>query len=244
MKRLSGEDKAGLYITVIVHLTVIIVLLLFRIGAVLKEENSFVLDFTREEALERMAEKDRAEKAKEEFSDEISRRIDELIAGESGVSFRNVATDRGQLKDDRGTDAEQLYKDAERLAQELRDGVHLDEPDEDYAAVKPASPSKAEKKPAAEYSGPSVVSYSLEGRKASKLPIPAYRCYGGGMVTVIIVVDNAGNVISAKVQDDVSSPDKCLREFAVRAARLSKFSSSPKAPARQLGDIVYQFIAQ
>ena len=71
MNRLSGEDKAGLYITVIVHLTVIIVLLLFRIGAVLKEENSFVLDFTREEALERMAEKDRAEKAKEEFSDEI-----------------------------------------------------------------------------------------------------------------------------------------------------------------------------
>ena len=36
MKRLSGEDKAGLYITVIVHLTVIIVLLLFRIGAVMK----------------------------------------------------------------------------------------------------------------------------------------------------------------------------------------------------------------
>ena len=110
--------------------------------------------------------------------------------------------------------------------------------------MKPASPAVPEKKPAAEYSGPSVVSYSLEGRKASKLPIPAYRCYGGGMVTVIIVVDNAGNVISAKVQDDVSSPDKCLREFAVRAARLSKFSSSPKAPARQLGDIVYQFIAQ
>jgi len=244
MKRLSGEDKAGLYITVIVHLTVIIVLLLLRIGAVLKEENSFVIDFTREEAIERMAEKDRAEKAQEEFSDEISRRIDELIAGESGVAFRNVASDRSQLKDDRGIDAEQLYKDAERLAKELRDGIVPDEPDEDYAAVTPATPSVSEKKPVAEYSGPSVVSYSLDGRKASKLPIPAYRCYGGGMVTVIIGVDNAGNVVSAKVQDDVSSPDKCLREFAVRAARLSKFSSSPKAPARQMGDIVYQFIAQ
>ena len=73
MKRLSGEDKAGLYITVIVHLTVIIVLLLFRIGAVMKGEQSFVIDFTREEAMEK-------EKAEEKFSEAISQRIDELIA--------------------------------------------------------------------------------------------------------------------------------------------------------------------
>ena len=237
MKRLSGEDKAGLYITVIVHLTVIIVLLLFRIGAVMKGEQSFVIDFTREEAIEK-------EKAEEKFSEAISQRIDELIAGESGVAFRNVASDRSQLKDDRGTDAEELYKEAERLAKELRDGVVADEPEDDYVPVSPDPKKPAEKKPAAEYSGPSVVSYSLDGRKASKLPIPAYRCYGGGMVTVIIIVDNAGNVVSAKVQDAVSSTDKCLREFAVRAARLSKFSSDPHAPARQTGDIVYQFLAQ
>lgn len=237
MKRLSGEDKAGLYITVIVHLTVIIVLLLFRIGAVMKGEQSFVIDFTREEAMEK-------EKAEEKFSEAISQRIDELIAGESGVAFRNVASDRSQLKDDRGTDAEELYKEAERLAKELRDGVVADEPEDDYVPVAPDSKKPVEKKPAAEYSGPSVVSYSLDGRKASKLPIPAYRCYGGGMVTVIIIVDNAGNVVSAKVQDAVSSTDKCLREFAVRAARLSKFSSDPHAPARQTGDIVYQFLAQ
>ena len=237
MKRLSGEDKAGLYITVIVHLTVIIVLLLFRIGAVMKGEQSFVIDFTREEAIEK-------EKAEEKFSEAISQRIDELIAGESGVAFRNIASDRSQLKDDRGTDAEELYKEAERLAKELRDGVVADEPEDDYVPVSPDPKKPAEKKPAAEYSGPSVVSYSLDGRKASKLPIPAYRCYGGGMVTVIIIVDNAGNVVSAKVQDAVSSTDKCLREFAVRAARLSKFSSDPHAPARQTGDIVYQFLAQ
>ncbi|MBO4816722.1 MAG: hypothetical protein J5498_00360 [Bacteroidales bacterium] len=237
MKRLSGEDKAGLYITVIVHLTVIIILLLFRIGAVMKGEQSFVIDFTREEAMEK-------EKAEEKFSEAISQRIDELIAGESGVAFRNVASDRSQLKDDRGTDAEELYKEAERLAKELRDGVVADEPEDDYVPVAPDPKKSAEKKPAAEYSGPSVVSYSLDGRKASKLPIPAYRCYGGGMVTVIIIVDNAGNVVSAKVQDAVSSTDKCLREFAVRAARLSKFSSDPHAPARQTGDIVYQFLAQ
>ena len=94
------------------------------------------------------------------------------------------------------------------------------------------------------YSGPSVVSYELDGRKASRLSIPAYRCMGAGMVTVIITVDPQGNVINAKIEDGLSSPDACLRNFAVRAARLSKFSSSTTAPPKQIGNIVYQFIAQ
>ena len=240
--RMSGEDRAGLYITVIVHLTVIIILLLFRIGSILQRENSFVLDFTRQEEEERLAEIERQQQEEEAFGEEISRRIEAMISGNSGMQFRNVATDRGQLKDDRGTDAAQLYEDAQRLAQDLKNGIVPDEPDEDYAVV--SRPAAEPKKEVREYSGPSVVSYQLEGRKASHLPIPAYRCYGGGMVTVIISVDNKGNVVAAKVQDGVSSEDSCLREFAVRAARLSKFSVDPKAPARQAGNIVYQFISQ
>ena len=241
--KLSGEDKAGLYITVIVHLTVIIVLLLLQIGAILQRENTFVLDFSRQEEIERTAEIERQRQEEEQFGDEIGRRIENMISGNSGVQFRNIATDLGQLRDDRGTDAAKLYEDAQRLAQELRDGIVPDEPDHDYVAVG-KQPAAEPKKEVREYSGPSVVSYLLEGRKASKLPIPAYRCYGGGMVTVIISVDNAGNVVMAKVQDEVSAEDRCLREFAVRAARLSKFSADPKAPARQAGNIVYQFISQ
>ncbi len=240
--KLSGEDKAGLYITVIVHLTVIIILLLSQIGSILQKENTFVLDFTRQEEEERLAEAERQRLEEEEFDGEISRRIEELLSGQSATQFRNLATDRGQLKDDRGTDAAQLYEDARRLAQDLKDGIEPDEPEEDYVAV--SKPQNTPKKEVREYSGPSVVSYYLEGRKASRLPIPAYRCYGGGMVTVIISVDNAGNVVAAKVQEEVSTDDRCLREFAIRAARLSKFSSDPKAQARQAGNIVYQFIAQ
>ena len=240
--KLSGEDKAGLYIAVIVHLTVIIVLLLAQIGTLLQRENSFVLDFTRQEEEERLAEIERQQQEEENFEGEINRRVMELLAGQSGTTFRNIVTDRGQLKDDRGTDAAQLYEDAERLAQELKDGIVPEEPDQDYVAV--SKPSEPVKKVVREYSGPSVVSYYLEGRKASKLPIPAYRCYGGGMVTVLISVDNAGNVMAAKIQEEASTDDRCLREFAVRAARMSKFSSDPKAPARQAGNIVYQFISQ
>ena len=89
-----------------------------------------------------------------------------------------------------------------------------------------------------------MVSHELDGRKASKLSIPAYKCLGAGYVTVIITVDPSGKVLNAKIQDGVSSEDKCLRDFAIRAARLSRFSASASAPARQVGNIVYLFVAQ
>ena len=243
MKKLRSEDKAGLYITVIVHLAVIIVLLAGRIGASLGRENSFVIDFSREEALERRMLEEKRQEEEAAWDEEISRKLEEMIAGNDASQYRNVAVNRSALKDDRGTDADQLYKDAERLAKDLRDGMEADEPDDSYVEVNNKSTKPSEKKQA-EYSGPSVVSYTLDGRKASSLPIPAYRCYGGGMVTVIITVDNSGRVVNAKVQEGVSSTDRCLREFAVRAARMSRFSSDPKAPPRLPGDIVYMFIAQ
>ena len=87
----------------------------------------------------------------------------------------------------------------------------------------------------------SVLSYTLDSRKASHLPIPGYGCQGVGDVTVIITVDPQGNVTNAKVMDEISSSDQCLRNFAVRCARLSKFSKSATAPARQTGEITYRF---
>jgi hypothetical protein len=149
-----------------------------------------------------------------------------------------------QLKDDRGTDAEELYKEAERLAQELKNGQMEDAREETVEL--PSTPKEEQKKDLTkkEYTGPSVVSYNLDGRKASRLNIPAYRCFGSGDVTVIITVDNRGMVVGAKVMDEVSSDDTCLRNYAVRAARLSQFSASTTAPSRQTGEILYRFIAQ
>ena len=239
LSRLRSEDKAGLYITVIFHLTVIIVLLAYGIDSTLKMEESFVLDFSRQEEIERV----QKEKA---FKEDISKRLDQLIemSRQSSEPIRNIAVDAGSaLKDDRGTDAEELYKEAERLAQELKNGQQLEDATEETVELEPQKkPEKKEEKK--EYSGPSVVSYNLEGRKASTLKIPAYRCYGSGDVTVIITVDNSGRVVGAKVMEEISSDDSCLRSFAIRAARLSRFSASSTAPPRQTGEILYRFIAQ
>lgn len=200
-----------------------------------------MLDFSKDNDAPLEETRNRIKEEQDYFDELIASRIDKLISGQSGQTFRNTATDRTQaLKDDRGTDASQLYQDAQRLEQELKNGVKIDE-DPDFAD--PDTGKKEEEKKS-EYKGPSVVSYSLDGRKASRLPIPAYRCYAGGMVTVLIVVDNAGNVIEAKVQDATSSKDKCLREFAEKAAKMSHFSRDTKAPLHHRGDIIYQFIAQ
>lgn len=235
------DSRAGLYITVIFHLTVIIALLLYQIDSTVRKEESFVLDFSKQEEIERL-------KKEEEFKEDISKRLDDLIAAarSSSKPIRNIAVDAGnQLKDDRGTDAEQLYKDAAKLAADLKNGtkdaIEEDAREETVEMQHQRKPADDEQK---EYSGPSVVSYTLDGRKASNLKIPAYRCYGSGDVTVIITVNNAGVVTAAKVMDDISSDDTCLRNFAVRAARLSRFSASQTAPPNQKGEILYRFIAQ
>lgn len=235
------DSRAGLYITVIFHLTVIIALLLYQIDSTVRKEESFVLDFSKQEEIERI-------KKEEEFKEDISKRLDDLIAAarSSSKPIRNIAVDAGnQLKDDRGTDAEQLYKDAAKLAADLKNGtkdaIEEDAREETVEMQHQRKPADDEQK---EYSGPSVVSYTLDGRKASNLKIPAYRCYGSGDVTVIITVNNAGVVTAAKVMDDISSDDACLRNFAVRAARLSRFSASQTAPPNQKGEILYRFIAQ
>jgi hypothetical protein len=214
-------------------------LLIYQIDSALKKEESFVLDFTKQEEIEKR-EKEVA------FKEDISRKLDELIAAARNSSdpVRNIAVDAGsKLKDDRNTDADQLYKDAERLAKELRDGHGIEEDARDETVEMP-SQKKEENTKKEQYSGPSVLSYTLDGRKASHLKIPAYRCYGSGDVTVIITVNNSGMVVGAKVMEGVSSNDQCLRNFAVRAARLSRFSASSTAPPNQTGEILYRFIAQ
>ena len=242
--KLSREDKAGLYLTVIVHLAVLIVLLLYGIGFSLSRENTFVLDFSRQEEIERMeAEIEKLQK-KAELKESIAQKLQQELGGSQSSDVRNVAVDRAALRDDRGTDAEKLYKDAERLPREPNQGYEV--PDEENSAVLSKKNDTADETRAQErkYSGPSVISYELEGRKASTLPIPAYRCYGAGEVKVIISVNPAGTVLSAKVDEASSSEDSCLRSYAVRAARLSKFSAKSDAPAKQSGYIIYSFVAQ
>ncbi len=205
-------------------------------------QDRILLDFSEQDKMEKLAEQLAKSKA---INEKLNQRLrDEGVSVPSARSnVKNVRVD-ASLKDDRGTDAEKLYRDAERIQKDYE--ANMSRQDEDYAAIERRSEEslKAKDKQEEVYSGPSVLSYSLEGRKGSSLPIPAYKCMGEGEVTVIICVDPMGRVVSAKVQEDISSSDKCLQDYALKAAGASLFSKKSDAPARQLGNIVYQFIAQ
>ncbi len=239
--KIDRDDKAGVYLTVIFHLVILIILLAYSIHKQLKAETSFVLDFTAQEELEKRQQY-------EAMQASVSQELDELIrAASKGSTPRNVAVDasapKNGLKDDRHSSPNEIYDEArrlqERLDQNRRDVERAaqSEDDIDLGTSKPSAETES-------YSGPSVISYTLDGRKAMSLPVPAYKCIGAGDVTVTIIVNRKGYVVSEKVLESVSSKDQCLRDYALKAASRSRFTASKSAPERQGGQIVYRFVSQ
>lgn len=232
-----NERRVGLYSTLAFHLVVLIILLSVSIGKVVSRENTFVLDFTKQEELEKEIEEIK-------MKEEVSKNLDEIISTPSNI--RNVAVDAGaKLKDDRFSNPSEIYEEARELQKKLdqskRDALAEQAADEavDLNSQKSDAPQEETKA----YSGPSVISWSLEGRKARVLPVPAYQGYGGGDVYVRIEVNLSGRVVSASVISATSS-DTSLQNYAIDAAKRSRFSSSDTAPNPQIGEIVYRFIAQ
>jgi hypothetical protein len=234
----SKEKKVGFYSTIIFHLVVLIIFLLTAIHGIVSEETSFVLDFSKLEEIEKI------EKL-EELKQQASKELDDLLSGRASNSYRNVAVDRSNqpLRDDRFKNPNQVYDEARELQRKLdasRAAALREQGSDDVASNNENLP----KENAQQYKGPSVISYTLDGRKAISLPVPAYKCQGGGDVSVQISVNRKGYVVGASVIESVSSSDECLIRSAVAAAKRSRFRASASAPEKQVGEIVYRFIAQ
>lgn len=235
----SKDKKVGFYTTIIFHLVVLIIFLLTAINRIVSEETSFVLDFSKLEEIEKL------EKL-EELKEQASKELDDLLSGKTNPSqYRNVAVDRSnqQLRDDRFKDPNQVYDEARELQRRLdasREAAMREQGGEEVALT----PDNKQNTDAPEYKGPSVISYTLDGRKAMSLPVPVYKCQGGGDVYVRIVVNRKGYVTAAQVIEGGSAPDECIRKAAVQAAKRSRFTASASAPDKQVGEIVYRFIAQ
>ena len=232
-------SRVGLYSTISFHLIVLIVLLIISISEIAGSETSFVLDFTKQEELEKL-------EREIEQKEIISKNLDDIISTRHS-EIRNVAVDASgeNLKDDRnGND---VYKQARELQAKLdasKREAMSQEKSEDVVDTGVSGKSSEDKKETKAYTGPSVISFRLDGRKKEYLPVPAYKGYGSGDVTVSITVNQSGRVISASVVASASTNDTSLHEYAIEAAKRSRFSASTSAPAKQTGEIVYRFIAQ
>ena len=84
--------------------------------------------------------------------------------------------------------------------------------------------------------------YRLGGRKALNKEKFVQECNESGIVVVKIEVDQSGKVIKATPGvKGTTNNTACLMNPANRAALATRFNSDPKAPAKQVGTIRYQF---
>lgn len=240
-RRSNKKDaRVGFYTTLVFHLSVLIVLLIVSIGHVATSETSFVLDFTKQEELEKLHKE-------VELKEAVNKNLEDMLARQPQQRIRNVSVDAGsKLRDDRFKNPSEVYDEARELQRKLdaskRDAL-AQQAAEEAVDLNPQKGTESSE-PAPAYHGPSVISYEVEGRKALSLPVPAYKGYGAGDVLVDIEVNPAGRVTAAKVRADGSSADASLHSFAVDAAKRSRFSASSDAPKSQPGWILYRFIAQ
>ncbi|TNE53770.1 MAG: hypothetical protein EP338_09585 [Bacteroidetes bacterium] len=102
------------------------------------------------------------------------------------------------------------------------------------------------------YEGQVMVNWQLSGREPHQnnswyVRNPGYTCGKGanGTVCVRIKVDQGGSVRSASyVSEQSSGVNSCMRDQALKYAKLSRFNYSGSAPKQQEGYIYYRFVAQ
>lgn len=154
------------------------------------------------------------------------------------------------LRDDRGTNTSEINESARDIAAGMEAnraayeaGLAEAQSILDAEREKPTEQGKNSKSQDAKYKGGVTVRYSFKDPVRTKrdLVIPAYKCEAGGQVEVAVVLNNGGEVVSARV---VSGGDERMREEALKAARASLFNIDNTAPARHSGTITYTFIPQ
>jgi TonB family protein len=180
-------------------------------------------------------EKERQREEIRSIQQELSREIRSQIAVQQHEHLQNVAVNEEIPKDKKDNVLEENEELQRRIAATYQ---MMHEQNGDVAMPD----NKTNKQGGKQYTGPSVLSYFVKGRKAAYLPVPVYKCEMGGRVTIFIMVTENGNVIDAQIDKEKSTADNCLWQSAVDAALRSKFNVM--MGMKQQGSITYQFVSQ
>ncbi len=239
--RFYREHQIGILGTVSIHMIVIIVFLLVKIQSFKHiNELDMVMEFIEIPVEEDL---DEEPESREEF-------LERLINQQLRAS--NQAVNEAKLEEEISTE-----KYVEKFLQELEE-----EKDEDWKKkneemqkilnqedVIPINETIPEEKENTEFSGPTNISYEFlsepKNRVSVNLPVPVYKCRGYGEVEVLIVVDNIGNVTSAKATVISASEDpECLSDISEKYALRSVFRGDASAPSQHRAKIHYTFVSQ
>ena len=237
-----NECLIGILGTVIFHLVIVIIFLVFKIASVRNLMDAIItIDFEETELqdfpINPVQEKDI------EFDQYVA---DYLESERSNIPVNVAARLDEQLSTDRFVDelteemslnrSEEMLRSEERLRE-------LQEMESEENII--AEADEPEDKDPVVFKGKTNIYYSLENRYHMRLPVPVYKCEGFGIVEVQIFVDQKGFVVNAMVPNlGESMNDICLAEAAKIAALATKFNSNFDAPLRQQGTITYHFQPQ
>lgn len=247
MKNVEGK-VAGILGTVIIHLVAGILFMSFKLHSLNTEpKDMFVVEV---EAVEE-------EKEENKLVSLPATTIERILQGDE--EMLNIARNLANKPDINIDPAEYIDMVKEELIKngQLSRDNYIDEQkqakdqngDENLALIDEAKPDddkpdKSEEM-AANYQGPTRIYYDLEGRTATYLPLPIYKCQSSGKVTLRIEVNQKGIVEGAKIiEAESTTNDPCLIEAAVRSALISRFNGDVAAPKVQSGTLSYLFVAQ
>jgi hypothetical protein len=249
--RIIGGKVAGILGAIIVHLIAAIIFMVVQIGTL------NINEYTREYQI---ALEDISEPEKKESQSVIQgASLEKIFQGDQEIL--NIARNLANQPDVKINAEDYIDKVKEELIKSGKLGTdnYIDEQkkarenmqDGNIALEKKAVKNDETDKPtasqemAANFSGPTRIYYSLQGRTHAYLPIPIYKCEGSGKVVLAIEVNPKGIVVGAKIiTAESTTTDPCLIETAVNSALISKFNPEIKAPKIQAGTLTYHFVAQ
>jgi hypothetical protein len=235
VKTFLRENVNAILGTVILHLVLIMVFLIVKIGQV-KESNEQQMLIELVEEVQTLQ-----EIAKQQPSGQIE------IPSLNMQAIHNIAVNVGEkLKDEIST---QKYE--QQVMQEL--GISTLTPDnrtdiaknEEIIQIEEKKPEKPKEVKNIIYKSNATIQYDLAKRwHVVDIYVPTYKCEGGGTVRLYFTVDPSGTVIASSFDESQSTNDLCLRTEAQRSILEARFNSDPGAPPRQQGTITYVFIPQ
>lgn len=231
------RHRVGLCVTLIIYLVLTIVFMSAKIViSTQPHTQGMYIDLNELAELEAIRDKLQEEVSQKQRFD--WGQVKNLVSNED-ASTQEVKDDRGTNVSELNNSASEALKRMEANRQEYERGLA----EAEALRSRQGSNTDGESRQDRKIEGSVTASYSLNNplRHARNLIIPAYRCQGGGEVVVSIIVNNIGEVTSAKV---LRGGDDCMRQSALNAARSSLFDTNSSAPARHQGEITYIFIPQ
>lgn len=240
MVRFIKENINGILGTVIFHLLIVVLILATRLSSFNhQDEHSILVEF----------DIDVSEEEFREFTESLLAR--NLLDYESSHTRNiavNVSADRpvaDQFKDLSPQEASELESRINDILNDAANGImpKPDQPEIDFEA--PVAPVREESEDIEPYSGPTTITYDLEGRTHLRVPVPVYKCPEGGIVEVNISVDRQGKVIKANIDGSSENfNESCNHQMALESAMNSLFSQSADSPTIQTGIITFYFQKQ